>query len=275
MKVDTVKISSFHPFFFSSRRRHTRYIGDWSSDVCSSDLAADTTYSGKGQLWVKNDVPNTLWFTDDAGTDVQLGTGGSVSPLTADLDGNGYNLDDMGVLFQREQASADADVTNQGQWWVKTATPNVPMFTNDAGTDYNLLGDEGTFTPVLLDTTYNPSESQTYYTQNGIYTRIGDMCFFTLDVHVNSLGTLSTSVNAYVGGLPFTCDGNATRWSVVVGYASSLVQSAETSMAGRVVAGTNRIELEQWDSTGGMTNTTIAEVSAGGDLTISGFYRIA
>src|SRR5437762_7352392 len=25
-------------FFFSSRRRHTIYIGDWSSDVCSSDL---------------------------------------------------------------------------------------------------------------------------------------------------------------------------------------------------------------------------------------------
>src|SRR5437879_9792038 len=25
-------------FFFPSRRRHTRYIGDWSSDVCSSDL---------------------------------------------------------------------------------------------------------------------------------------------------------------------------------------------------------------------------------------------
>src|SRR5574337_96726 len=26
-------------FFFSSRRRHTRLSGDWSSDVCSSDLA--------------------------------------------------------------------------------------------------------------------------------------------------------------------------------------------------------------------------------------------
>src|SRR5574341_1783279 len=25
-------------FFFSSRRRHTRLVGDWSSDVCSSDL---------------------------------------------------------------------------------------------------------------------------------------------------------------------------------------------------------------------------------------------
>src|SRR5207248_3589194 len=25
-------------FFFASRRRHTRSYGDWSSDVCSSDL---------------------------------------------------------------------------------------------------------------------------------------------------------------------------------------------------------------------------------------------
>src|SRR5256885_7984794 len=28
----------FMVFFFSSRRRHTRLQGDWSSDVCSSDL---------------------------------------------------------------------------------------------------------------------------------------------------------------------------------------------------------------------------------------------
>src|SRR4051794_41435959 len=28
-------------FFFSSRRRHTRWTGDWSSDVCSSDLSSD------------------------------------------------------------------------------------------------------------------------------------------------------------------------------------------------------------------------------------------
>src|SRR5688500_13978826 len=30
----------FQYFFFSSRRRHTRLQGDWSSDVCSSDLIA-------------------------------------------------------------------------------------------------------------------------------------------------------------------------------------------------------------------------------------------
>src|SRR5439155_13675495 len=35
-------------FFFSSRRRHTRWPRDWSSDVCSSDLAAgaERLYAG-------------------------------------------------------------------------------------------------------------------------------------------------------------------------------------------------------------------------------------
>src|SRR6266849_9018855 len=32
-------------FFFSSRRRHTRSTRDWSSDVCSSDLAREAVYA--------------------------------------------------------------------------------------------------------------------------------------------------------------------------------------------------------------------------------------
>src|SRR6266487_5070704 len=36
-------------FFFSSRRRHTRWTGDWSSDVCSSDLADIAMYEAKKQ----------------------------------------------------------------------------------------------------------------------------------------------------------------------------------------------------------------------------------
>src|SRR5256885_11204166 len=36
--------------FFSSRRRHTRLQGDWSSDVCSSDLG-----------WAPTDLPCPLY----------------------------------------------------------------------------------------------------------------------------------------------------------------------------------------------------------------------
>src|SRR5207302_8344890 len=43
LRVMLLYVGSF--FFFSSRRRHTRFSRDWSSDVCSSDLftATDTT----------------------------------------------------------------------------------------------------------------------------------------------------------------------------------------------------------------------------------------
>src|SRR5690606_40787014 len=33
--------SFYYLFFFSSRRRHTRFSRDWSSDMCSSDLYDD------------------------------------------------------------------------------------------------------------------------------------------------------------------------------------------------------------------------------------------
>src|SRR6266542_4886611 len=48
-------------FFFSSRRRHTRCYRDWSSDVCSSDLAPgeklakDQTFRYGGGGWFAND----------------------------------------------------------------------------------------------------------------------------------------------------------------------------------------------------------------------------
>src|SRR3712207_5670957 len=37
-------------FFFSSRRRHTRYWRDWSSDVCSSDLDGHSTEYQRGNF---------------------------------------------------------------------------------------------------------------------------------------------------------------------------------------------------------------------------------
>src|SRR5690349_22297679 len=36
-------------FFFSSRRRHTRSLRDWSSDVCSSDLLSGIFNTGGGR----------------------------------------------------------------------------------------------------------------------------------------------------------------------------------------------------------------------------------
>src|SRR2546430_15450258 len=45
--------SYFSFFFFSSRRRHTRFDCDWSSDVCSSDLADVVRALGRIDLRVR------------------------------------------------------------------------------------------------------------------------------------------------------------------------------------------------------------------------------
>src|SRR5258706_1550907 len=45
-----MQLPTEHSFFFSSRRRHTRLVSDWSSDVCSSDLATMTANESANAL---------------------------------------------------------------------------------------------------------------------------------------------------------------------------------------------------------------------------------
>src|SRR3712207_9067270 len=53
-------------FFFSSRRRHTRYWRDWSSDVCSSDLTPGGTSRQLQVLGVDPEAASAmLWFRED------------------------------------------------------------------------------------------------------------------------------------------------------------------------------------------------------------------
>src|SRR2546430_8455448 len=56
-------------FFFSSRRRHTRFDCDWSSDVCSSDLHTP--------------VPENSRYCSSCGADV---SGGGAPPTTSNVE---------------------------------------------------------------------------------------------------------------------------------------------------------------------------------------------
>src|SRR5437016_13801245 len=44
-------------FFFSSRRRHTRLVSDWSSDVCSSDLENPSPVSPRSPTVTVTELP--------------------------------------------------------------------------------------------------------------------------------------------------------------------------------------------------------------------------
>src|SRR5260370_6655850 len=69
-------------FFFSSRRRHTRFKCDWSSDVCSSDLSAVVTGTGIATTSSVSISPASLNF----GTVIE---GATVAPKTIQVMNSG------------------------------------------------------------------------------------------------------------------------------------------------------------------------------------------
>src|SRR3712207_9114199 len=60
-------------FFFSSRSRHTRYWRDWSSDVCSPDLAEDVALAGRSALVAQEQPRRHVLDVDDADRAVDVG----------------------------------------------------------------------------------------------------------------------------------------------------------------------------------------------------------
>jgi hypothetical protein len=102
----------------------------------------DLTDSGATTLH-KHDHGAMDGLGDDDHTIYALADGSRAFSGDIDLDGN--NLDDGGVIFLREQAAADGDVANQGQIWVKTGAPNTLWFTNDGGTDQEIVYGGGAY----------------------------------------------------------------------------------------------------------------------------------
>src|SRR5690606_1631922 len=90
-------------FFFSSRRRHTRFSRDWSSDVCSSDLARAIAAHGPRLALV-------LW------PGIQYRTG------------QAFDLARIAALAHAQGARAGFDLAH--------AAGNLPLALHDAGADF-------------------------------------------------------------------------------------------------------------------------------------------
>src|SRR6266487_6615876 len=90
-------------FFFSSRRRHTRWTGDWSSDVCSSDLTA----AKLGRL-LGVDAIIIGSITQFGRDDKKLGVGGGKIGF------HGIGLGGFGKKSSKATVAIDARIVNIG-----------------------------------------------------------------------------------------------------------------------------------------------------------------
>src|SRR5205814_1534287 len=123
------KMPAFH-FFFSSRRRHTRCLSDWSSDVCSSDLYAGSNKVMKSTNRGENLFPISPDLTthDTMKIAVSTHTTGGVTP---DVTG--------AETFCTIVALAESPV-RPGLLFAGTDDGNVWLTRNDGGTWENLTG---------------------------------------------------------------------------------------------------------------------------------------
>src|SRR5207302_2629203 len=89
---------------FSSRRRHTRFSRDWSSDVCSSDLAQGSAVSATTKALADTQAPSSptnLAATAVSSPQIDL----SWSPATDNVGVTGYRVYRDGTLAEIGRAS--------------------------------------------------------------------------------------------------------------------------------------------------------------------------
>jgi len=186
---------------------------------------------------------------------------------------------ELGVLSEDNDSLPDKVIKKTGS----TISDDIPMAatkgidfsanTSAAGMTSEVLDwyEEGTWTPVLVDSSYSTSEGQTYTTQSARYTRIGRIVFIDCTIQMSSLGTLTTSDAAIIKGLPYSRTGGSDTVLSCRGFNLSI--TAGVTVVG-IMATSENIGLKKWASAAGSVDMTIGEVTASGQLYLSGHYLV-
>ena len=128
--------------------------------------------------------------------------------------------------------------------------------------------EEGTFLPIITD---NDGTQGTYSRQLGHYTKIGNSVSYTIDVIVNSLGSMTGGDTVRIGGLPFVAGVDDKAFAV--GYGNSLAITAGNYVSGWISGNSSTGVFVVWDATTGATGMTITQLSAGGSFKMFGTYN--
>ena len=192
------------------------------------DSSQNATFAGTvkvdGQLVLEDvnasgtDTPEILFDANEAAGRTSFYSGNPFAFIgTTATTGGSSPFNEAGNLIIQSRADVDRDIV-----FVTGATPaEIARVTQDGITfngdtaAANALDDyeEGTFTPSLLFG--GGAVGLTYSTQQGDYTKIGDIIFFNLRIFLSNKGTSTGS--ATISGLPFTSASN-NRTAVTAFY---------------------------------------------------------
>ena len=191
-----------------------------------------------------------------------------------------------GLIYNHGATRPDVRVEGSTKYILAPTLMTIPgginfPDTQVASADVNTLDDyeEGSWTPILYDNSRS-SESQSGDQVVGRYTKIGNQVFITGHYRSSSLGSLTTTEGAYIGGLPFTSANINTHYHAlaVANFAGFDNLSAGHGVYAGIYENNDFISLRVNDSSNsgdcGTTHMLISEFSANGNITFSGNYHI-
>jgi len=133
---------------------------------------------------------------------------------------------------------------------------------------------QGIWTPTLQDNSFSDGEGQTYTTQQGYYTKIGNMVFINGYLKMSSIGTLLVSGSAAIAHLPFTSANVSYAGTINCGHGASISITASVNVVGHIPASATYILLTRWSATDGTKSMLIQDITATGGLAFYGQYTV-
>ena len=138
-----------------------------------------------------------------------------------------------------------------------------------SATAANLLDDyeEGTWTPLMKDTSGNAMTSDTVEAN---YTKVGREVYIHVYIQTSSLGSASGGIRLYT--LPFAATGAYNYGGCVCHYGDGLAITAGETINARTNGAVSYLRLQVWDASGGTTDMQASEWTADGQAMFTGSY---
>ena len=189
------------------------------------------------------------------------------------------NNQENGSTYFFNNGSPTATILANGNFGVGTQAPIKKLDVNgDIKANSIYLGgtgtanqledyEEGTFVPSI-----NSGFTVTYGTQDGNYTKIGNLVYFRIYININSISGSSDNTDARINGLPFGSANESLGFGVTVPWIYGLGENVNN---GYVQGNANYIELLNNPSGGDRDHTNANSCWDQNDLRISitGVYR--
>ena len=292
-----IKIAGADDFQFTANT----FTAASGSTIAAQALTATTvTATGAFTSVGIDDNANDTAITIDANEDVELNNGGlyvtnALNSLTVDKGGidrsgnttriisgrSGGNYADFSINIAGTGSAVNRQVYIDYQGNTTLDNGNLVIGTSGKGIDFSATSDgfAANGSEVLSDYERGAYTFATnglvYQTNNqGIYTRIGDLCFFYVFIHAYG----SQNSNTFTCSLPFTVAANNA--SSNSGYYSNAVapvmhyrvDTGTAGMVAYVIAGTNYFKLYTLDADGDWGQMTNANFSSEDQAHISGVF---